>query len=30
LGAGAEQAGLTTSEKISNEESLEIKAVASG
>jgi len=30
LGSGAEQAGLTTTEKISNEESLEIKAAANG
>ena len=28
LGAGAEQAGLTTSDKLSNEEQLEIKAIA--
>jgi hypothetical protein len=30
FGAGAEQAGLSAAEKISNEESLEIKAVANG
>jgi hypothetical protein len=30
LGAGAEQAGLSAAEKIANEESLEIKAAASG
>jgi hypothetical protein len=30
LGAGAEQAGLTTTEKISNEEPIEVKAVANG
>ncbi len=30
LGSGAEQAGLSTTEKISNEESLEIKAAANG
>jgi len=30
LGAGVEQAGLTTTEKLTNEELLEVKAVASG
>jgi hypothetical protein len=30
LGSGAEQAGLSTTEKITNEESLEIKAAANG
>jgi hypothetical protein len=30
LGAGAEPAGLSTTEKITNEQSLEIKAAANG